>query len=107
MARLARVVIPGLPHHVIQRGNHRKPVFFNDGDYAADLDLISKAAKALGTEIWAWCLMPNPVHFIMMPGHEDGLRATFAEAHRRYSAHIHARLKLAGRLLQGRSSSTP
>jgi len=106
MARLARVVVPGLPHHVTQRGNHREPVFFNDGDYAAYLDLISKAAKASGTEIWAWRLMPNPVHFIMTPGHEDGLRATFAEAHRRYSARIHARLKLTGHLWQGRFSST-
>ncbi|MFO0019826.1 MAG: transposase, partial [Alphaproteobacteria bacterium] len=50
MARLARVVVPGLPHHVTQRGNHREPVFFNDGDYAAYLDLISKAARASGTE---------------------------------------------------------
>jgi putative transposase len=50
--------------------------------------------------------MPNPVHFIMTLGHEDGLRATFAEAHRRYSARIHARLKLTGHLWQGRFSST-
>jgi putative transposase len=50
--------------------------------------------------------MPNHVHFIMTPGREDGLRATFAEAHRRYSARIHARLKLTGHLWQGRFSST-
>ena len=107
MARLARFVVPGLPHHVTQRGNHREPVFFNEGDYRVYLDLVSKAAKASGTEIWAWRLMPNHVHFIMTPGHEDGLRATFAEAHRRYSARIHARLKLTGHLWQGRFSSTP
>lgn len=67
MARLACLVVPGLPHHVTQRGNHREPVSFNDGDYGAYLDLISKAAKASGTEIWAYCLMPNHVHFIMTP----------------------------------------
>jgi putative transposase len=83
MARPARLVVPGLPHNATERGNHREPVFFNDSDQAADLDLISKAAKASGTEIWAWRLMPNHVHFIMTPGHEDGLRATFAEAHHR------------------------
>jgi REP element-mobilizing transposase RayT len=55
----------------------------NDGDYSADLDLISKAAKASGAEIRAWRLMPNPVHFIMTPGRKDGLWATFAAAHRR------------------------
>ena len=107
MARLARVVVPGLPHHVTQRGNHREAVFFNDGDYRAYLELISAAAKASGTEIWAYCLMPNHVHFIMAPSHSDGLRATFAEAHRRYSARIHSRLKLTGHLWQGRFSSTP
>ena len=106
MARLARVVIPGLPHHVTQRGNHREAVFFSDDDYRAYLELISKAAKASGTEVWAYCLMPNHVHFIMTPSHTDGLRATFAEAHRRYSARIHARLKLTGHLWQGRFSST-
>ncbi len=107
MARLARVVVPGLPHHVTQRGNHREAVFFNDGDYRAYLDLVTSAAKASGTEIWAYCLMPNHVHFIMTPSHPDGLRATFAEAHRRYSARIHSRLKLTGHLWQGRFSSTP
>ena len=106
MARLARVVVPGLPHHVTQRGNHREPVFFGDDDYRAYLDLISTAARASGTEVWAYCLMPNHVHFIMTPSHADGLRATFAEAHRRYSARIHARLKLTGHLWQGRFSST-
>ena len=104
MARLARVVVPGPPHHVTQRGNHREPVFFNHGDYAAYLDLISKAAKASGTAIWAWC---NPVHFIMTPGHEGALRSNFAEAHRRYSARIPARLKLTGHLWQDRISSSP
>jgi putative transposase len=52
MARLARVVIPGLPHHVTQRGNHREAVFFRDNDYRAYLELISRAARASGTEVW-------------------------------------------------------
>lgn len=89
-----------------QRGNHREAVFFSGDDYQAYLDLISAAARASGTEVWAYCLMPNHVHFIMTPSHADGLRATFAEAHRRYSARIHARLKLTGHLWQGRFSST-
>ena len=67
MARLARVVIPDLPHHVTQRGNRRERVFFEDADYAAYLDLISVAARRAGTAIWSYCLMPNHVHFIMAP----------------------------------------
>src|SRR5579884_2515935 len=107
MARLARVVVPGVAHYVTQRGNRREPVFFGDDDYKAYLELIAAAAVRSGTEVWAYCLMPNHVHFIMTPSDEDGLRATFAEAHRRYTARIHARLKVTGHLWQGRFSSTP
>jgi putative transposase len=106
MARLARVVIPGVAHHVTQRGNRRERVFFSDDDYRLYLRLISAAAKATGTEIWAYCLMPNHVHFILVPDQEDGLRATFAQAHRRYTGHIHARERWTGHLWQGRFSST-
>ncbi len=49
--------------------------------------------------------MPNHVHFIMTPSHEDGLRATFAEAHRRYTGRINARLRQTGHLWQGRFGS--
>ena len=106
MARLARVVVPGLPHHVTQRGNRREAVFFGDEDYKLYLKLISAAAKASGTAVWAYCLMPNHVHFIMVPAHTDGPRATFAEAHRRYTAVIHARHGWSGHLWPGRFSST-
>ncbi len=106
MARLARVVVPGLPHHVTQGGNRRERVFFGDDDYRAYLDLIGAAARRSGTEVWSYCLMPNHVHFIMVPSQEDGLRATFAEAHRRYTARIHTREKWTGHLWQGRFSST-
>ncbi len=105
MARLARVVIPGQPHHVTQRGNRREPVFFQDDDYRAYLALVGAAARRSGTDVWAYCLMPNHVHFIMVPSHADGLRATFAEAHRRYTGRINARLRQTGHLWQGRFAS--
>ena len=105
MARIARLVIPGLPHHVTQRGNRRERVFFEDGDYRFYLRLISEAARGSATEIWAYCLMPNHVHFIMTPSSADGLRRTFAEAHRRYTSRINARFKWTGHLWQGRFSS--
>ena len=78
MARLARLVVPGLPHHVTQRGNRRGTTFFEDGDYALYLDLMAEAATRARTEIWAYCLMPNHVHVILVPADEDGLRRTFA-----------------------------
>ncbi len=106
MARLARVVVPGEAHHVTQRGNRREAVVFGDDDYRAYLALISGAAQRAGAAIWSYCLMPNHVHFIIVPEHEDALRATFAEAHRRYTARIHAREAWTGHLWQGRFSST-
>ena len=106
MARLARVVVPGEAHHVTQRGNRRETVFFGDDDYRAYLALIAGAAKRARAAIWSYCLMPNHVHFIIVPEHEDALRATFAEAHRRYTARIHAREQWTGHLWQGRFSST-
>ena len=106
MARLARVVVPDLPHHITQRGNRRQPVFFEDSDYRRYLELIGEAARRSGTAVWSYCLMPNHVHFIMVPSHADGLRATFAEAHRRYTRHVNARFGWTGHLWQGRFSSS-
>lgn len=106
MSRLARVVAPELPHHVTQCGNRREQVFFEDDDYEEYLALVGAAAHRAGTEIWAYCLIPNHVHFIMVPSQADGLRATFAEAHRRYTARINKRRGHTGHLWQGRFSST-
>ena len=105
MARLARLVIPGLPHHVTQRGNRREQVFFNESDYLFYRELIFNAAQRAGCEIWSWCLMPNHVHMILVPSDEDGLRKTFADAHRRYTGRINARMQVTGHLWQGRFGS--
>ena len=55
MPRLARVILPGYPHHIIQRGNRRQDVFFCDDDYIFYLDLLKEWCKAEGIEIWAYC----------------------------------------------------
>ena len=59
MARLARVVAPGYPHHVTQRGNRRQKVFFSKGDYAAYMALVGEWCGQCGVEVLAYCLMPN------------------------------------------------
>jgi putative transposase len=73
MARLARLVIPGLPHHITQRGNRRQQTFFGDEDYSAYLELMSDWCRDEGVEIWGYCLMPNHVHLIAVPKTENGL----------------------------------
>lgn len=105
MARLARIVLPGIPHHVTQRGNRRERVFFEDGDYALYLDLLAEAAERSRVAIWGYCLMPNHVHIIAVPSDEDGLRRTFRYVHRHYTGYINARLRVTGHLWQGRFSS--
>jgi putative transposase len=105
MARLPRLVLPGLPHHVTQRGNGRQPTFFEQADYALYLDLFAHAAERAHADIWAYCLMPNHVHTIIVPSDEDGLRRTFGDLHRRYTGYINARARRTGHLWQGRFGS--
>src|SRR5271166_5336706 len=102
MARLARLVFPGLPHHVTQRGNGRARTFFGDADYALYRDLLAASCRAAGVEIWSWVLMPNHVHLILTPDDEDGIRRALAPVHRRYAGEVHARLKRTGHFWQGR-----
>src|SRR3974390_2069093 len=91
MARLARVVIAGHPHHVTQRGNGGARTFFSDADYSLFRDLLAEHCRAAGVAVWAWCLMPNRVHLVLVPSDEDGLRRALAPVHRRYAGIIHAR----------------
>ena len=73
MPRLARVILPGYPHHIIQRGNRCQDVFFCDDDYIFYLDLLKEWCKAERIEIWAYCLMTNHVHLILKPGKNSNL----------------------------------
>ena len=75
MARLARVIAPGCPHHVTQRGNRRQRTFFRDEDYEAYLALMAEWCAQRGVAIWAWCLMPNHVHLVAVPRDAAGRAA--------------------------------
>ncbi len=107
MARLARVVAPGVPHHVIQRGNRRQDTFFCDDDYGVYMDLMAHWCGHYGVEIWCYCLMSNHIHLIAVPGTQDALGAAIGEAHRRYTRHVNFREEWRGHLWQGRFSSYP
>jgi putative transposase len=107
MPRAPRLVVPHLPHHVTQRGNRRQPTFFSDADYALYLSLLRFWSAKTDTKVWAWCLMPNHVHLILVPAKEDGLRAVLAPVHTRYTAQINRREGWRGHLWQGRFASFP
>lgn len=105
MARIARVVAPGLPHHITQRGNRRLPTFFEMGDYGEYLSLMATWCAKFDVDVWAYCLMPNHVHLVVVPQSEDGLRRAIGEAHRRYTSMINFREEWRGHLWQGRFAS--
>jgi putative transposase len=107
MARLARVIAPGFPHHVTQRGNRRQPTFFGDDDYAAYVELLREHCTRHDVRIWGWCLMPNHVHPIAVPASEAGLRLAIGKTHRHYTRRVNFREKWRGHLWQGRFASFP
>jgi putative transposase len=94
-------------HHVTQRGNRRQQVFFCDDDYQTYLTLLAESCRQANVAVWAYCLMPNHVHLILVPRDVDGLRAALADAHRRYSREINFRQGWRGYLWQGRFASFP
>ena len=95
---------PGFPHHVIQRGNRREPVFFEDGGQEAYRDLLAEQTFKRDVD-WAYCLMPNHLHLILAPSDATGLRRAVGEAHRRTTSFINARGRWTGHLFQSRFSS--
>jgi len=107
MPRLARVVAAGVPHHITQRVNRRQRTFFVDGYYAAYTELMAEWCAEREVEVWAYCLMPNHVHLIAVPGSEDGLRGAMGEAHRRYTPQVNFREGWRQHLWQGRFASFP
>ena len=105
MGRVARVVAPGFPHHVTQRGNRRMQTFFDDDDYRAYLSLLRRWCDKHDVRIWAYCLMPNHVHLIVVPSSADGLWRGIGEAHRRYTRRVNLREGWRGHLWQDRFTS--
>lgn len=106
MARLPRIVIPGYPHHIVQRGNRRLDVFFTDEDRQTYLYHIGNACNRYGVSIWAYCLMSNHVHFVAVPSQTDSLARCFSEAHVRYTRRINNREGWKGHLWQARFGSS-
>jgi putative transposase len=105
MARLARIVAPGLPHHVTARGNRREPIFFEDGDQDIYRDLLAEQMTKASVAVWAYCLMPNHVHLILCPSTDDGMARAMGAAHRRWANFINARGRWRGHLFDSRFSS--
>jgi len=107
MPRIPRVVVPGLPHHITQRGNRREAVFFEERDRQHYLELLATCAARTGLAIHAYCLMTNHVHLVAVPATEQSLADCLGPLHLRYAQHVNRTQRLGGRLWQGRYFSCP
>ncbi len=105
MSRIARVVVPGFPHHVTQRGNRCAEVFEDDEDRRTYLRFLKQYATRRGLAIWAYCLMTNHVHLVVVPEREDSLAKGLRDAHTVYAMRFNLRTGLSGHVWQGRFHS--
>ncbi len=105
MPRIARVVVPGIAHHVTQRGNRREDVFFTEDDRQRYLQLLLEYATKHGLRILAYCLMTNHIHLVCIPERADSLASVFRPLDLRYTQHFNFTQRMSGRLWQGRPFS--
>ena len=75
MLRVARIVVPDFPHHITQRGNNRRDIFFLDDDRLVYLNLLKEQAEKFGLQLQGWCLMTNHIHLIATPRKESEIPA--------------------------------
>jgi putative transposase len=106
MARLARLTLPGYPHHVIQRGNNRQAIFATVADRQLMLDLLMENARKFGVAIHAYVLMDNHFHLLATPQTADGLPQMMQAVGRRYVRYFNDSQNRSGTLWEGRYKST-
>ncbi|WP_291008385.1 transposase [Hydrogenophaga sp.] len=106
MARLPRLIIPGYPHHVIQRGNNRQAIFASDADRHALLALWAEYAEKFQVAVHAYVLMSNHFHLLVTPGTDSSLPQMMQAVGRRYVRHFNDAHGRSGTLWEGRYRST-
>ncbi len=107
MARLPRVVVVDVPHHVTQRGNARQVIFTSDADRLTYLELLRRHCELYRLSVLGYCLMSNHVHLLVVPGTPPALGQALQHTHGRYAAYWNARRSSSGHVWQGRFYSCP
>jgi len=102
MPRIARIIAPGYPHHVTQRGNNRMTVFFDDEDRQIYLDILTLYAQKNSLQIWAYCLMDNHLHLVAVPEKEHSLARGVGLTNQVYTQYLNRKLNQSGRIWQNR-----
>jgi putative transposase len=107
MARRPRFVVPGVPHHITQRGNNRQDVFSSEQDRIRYLQILREHSRRQNVRILGWCLMSNHVHLVAVPGSVESLALALGQAHSQYSLEQNRKQGRSGHLWQGRFFSCP
>lgn len=107
MARKARVVAEGVPHHITQRGNNRQDVFLLSEDRRFYLETLHAKCVQHRVAILGYCLMTNHVHLVAIPERPDGLARALGQTHGHYAQHFNRRYRRCGHLWQNRFYSCP
>lgn len=107
MPRRARSYLPGLPYHVVQRGNNREACFIEAENYQFYLELWQQASRRYGARVHAYCLMTNHIHILATPDKVDSISNTMKVVGSRYAQYINLKYKRTGTLWEGRHRSKP
>jgi putative transposase len=107
MAQLQRVVAVGCPHHITQRGNFRRDVFFDEEDRSTYLQLLAHYSAQAQLAILGFCLMSNHIHLIAVPSRLDSMAIAMRNTHQAYSRWLNIRLHRRGHVWQNRYFSCP
>src|ERR1051326_1149267 len=107
MPHRKRIVVPGIPLHITQRGVRRLNIFRDNEDRCVYLRLFAQASRRFDMLVYAYCLMTNHTHFVAVPNREDSVWRTFHRVHSIYGSIFNAKYGLYGRLWEGRPHSTP
>lgn len=107
MPRVARLVVPGLIHHVTERGNNQERVFVTDADRLEYLDRLRFFCPQAEVQVYGFCLMTNHVHLLLRPANDDSLARLIRRAHSEYSAYFNQQYGRCGHLWHNRFFSCP
>jgi len=107
MPRVARIVVPGAPHHVTQRGNNKQDVFFVEDDRGVYLELLREQGERFGFRLEGYCLMTNHVHVVGVPAREESLAKAIGRTHFLYAQYVNRMHGRTGHLWQNRFYSSP
>ncbi len=105
MPRRARLILPNITVHVIQRGNNRQACFYHETDYQNYLDWLHESALDSNCLIHAYVLMTNHVHLLITPNRAEGLGIMMKRLGQRYVQYVNRTYKRSGTLWEGRYKS--